>query len=1203
MSRLLAAFIYRWRFPLSAAILLGALALSPRADITHIDNDITAWFSKEDPVYQDYERFRQEFGGTRTLIVALAAADASTIFSRQTLQFIADVTGDIERIETVQRVDSLASATIVEAIPDGLDVRPLLDDLDARDPADIRRRALADDLIRGDLVSEDGKVTAVIVSFDEDRIDAVRAGIIQRIHDVIDPRLPGGVRAYYNGSLEISETYNRITLDNQRRFTPPILIVTVLAIYLTFRSWRKTLLSVIAIAASILWTLGLYSLMGFSYNVLSSMIVPLIVVLAIADDVHIMQHWDEERRLGDAAFAFKQTVAHLFAPLLGASVTTALGMLSLATSEVVAVRTFGIGSAIGIMVDFAISLVLMPTLLSLVRPETREAPHERVLLPPLRRIAALSTRRPKPVFIASVAVGVIAALGILRLRVDTNHINFFSPSHPISESAAVIDRELAGVYSFQIMLEGPPESLRTPDALRRLDQLAAELRRFPAVRKVTSLADYVKRVNRELNDGRADANVVPASAETIAQELFVFTLGGEGRHELERIVASDYSRAQINIKLQSISSDVVLQQVERADALAKAVFEGTGISVLTTGSGRLFSTLDHYLVMSQLSSFTAAFFTVFGVIFVVFRSARFGFLAIVPNLLPVVAVLGVMGYLGISMNIATVMVASIALGVVDDDTIHFINRYRREIAGGASTDEAIEIATTHEGRASLTTAIINSAGYGVLLMSEYKPTAWFGGLLALTMAVAFLAEVFILPATIKLLPRFFGPGALLRRSAVTAAMLALAASLAVAAAAEAQPAPTGHVSTLVDSLPNRSGTLELRVRAFVEEKLQPSPRITITASGFAEGLAARRAADPVSGDRGAATAIFRVHEASLQLNGDAADLLVGFSRVVWGRLDEIQPTDVVNPLDASKFFFEGRSEARLPVALIRGRVFLGDRATIEGVYVPVFRKGRFDQLDEATSPFNIPSDAGTDLVVCQAIGCPTLPPVVIDDEPDVTASNAQGGLRVSGTAGRFDWGVAAYRGFESFPLVSLAPSLGGPVTLVKQYPRFTMVGGDFETVRGDWGFRGEVAAFIDDNFQLAAADPPIPTLRTAGGASVDIGVGVDRKAGSYRLNGMLLVHRETLELPAGSPLASSRTDISLVASADRSFARERYTLRTFAVVTPSESSAFLRAIAAATLRDNVALETSGGWFAGTGRDFVGRFAECDFLYVRLKYYF
>ena len=695
-SARLAEVIYRWRLPATAFIIIGALLSIPRADITRIDNDLTAWFSKDDPVYRDYERFRSEFGGTRSLIVALKADSADRLFSNDTLRFIQQVAGDIERVDTVHRVDSLASATIVRAIPGGLkpastdagpadaglDVRPLLGDADSQRPGDVRALALRDELLKGDLVSEDGRVTAIVVSFDEERIDKVRGGVIQKIHDIVDPQLPTGVRAYYNGSLEISETYNRITLDNQRKFTPPIFLFTVLAIYIAFRSWRKTALAMFAILISVLWTLGLYSLMGFSYNVLSSMLVPLVVVLAIADDVHIMQHWDTTRRKLNNEAAFKHTVAHLATPLFGASVTTALGMLSLATSNVVAVRSFGIGSAVGVMVDFVISLILVPTLLTFVKPTAKVAPHEKYFVKPLQAVARLSCAHPGRVLAASLVVGLVAALGILRLKVDTNHINFFAESHPLGESARVIDRELSGVYSFQLMLEGPPDSLTTSDALQRIERLQGQLRGFPHVRKVTSVADYVKRINKELNDGREEASVIPSDSSTIAQELFVFTLGGEGRHELERVIASDYSRAQINVKLQSMSSDVVLQYVEDADRLAREAFHGTGITVLTTGSGRLFSTLDHYLVQSQLTSFATAFVTVFGVIFLVFRSFRFGLLTIIPNALPVIAVLGVMGYLGISMNIATVMVASVALGVVDDDTIHFINRYRREIAGG-----------------------------------------------------------------------------------------------------------------------------------------------------------------------------------------------------------------------------------------------------------------------------------------------------------------------------------------------------------------------------------------------------------------------------------------------------------------------------------------------------------------------------------------
>jgi hypothetical protein len=550
------------------------------------------------------------------------------------------------------------------------------------------------------------------------------------------------------------------------------------------------------------------------------------------------------------------------------------------------------------------------------------------------------------------------------------------------------------------------------------------------------------------------------------------------------------------------------------------------------------------------------------------------------------------------MNIATVMVASIALGVVDDDTIHFINRYRREIGAGASVDDAIQIATTHEGRASLTTAIINSAGYGVLLLSEYKPTAWFGGLLALTMGVAFLAEVFILPATIKLLPGIFGPGAIAgRRLGVRAAMLGIALGM-FSASAQAQAVPTGSASTLVDYFPSREDSAEIRARIFAEEKLTPSPRVELTLSGFAEGVLGRRLPDPSSlsrePDRSASAGVIRVQDASIQIRGHSADLLAGFSRVVWGRLDELQPTDVINPLDVSRFFFEGRSEARLPVALVRGRLFFGDRATIEGIYVPFFRKGRFDQLDEDRSPFNIATGADDPVGVCLAIGCPTLPAVVLDDAPAVSGRSAQGGVRVGGTVSRVDWSVSGYRGLEPFGVVELLPAPpfpGGPVTFRRTYPRFTMIGGDFETVYGQWGVRGEVAAFVEDNFQRT-------DVLAASGTSVDAGFGIDRKAGDYRVSGTLLIHREDID-DAGS----GRTDVSVIASADRSFSREKYNFRTFAVITPSETSAFLRTIATVSLRDNLALEGSGGWFAGSGRDVVGRFAECDFLYTRLKYYF
>jgi predicted RND superfamily exporter protein len=762
MSGALARLIWRFRYPACAAILVGFVALLPNTNFTDLDNDISAWISKDNPVYQTYERFRREFGGGRSLIIALKS---DHLFTPASLEFIRSVTRDIERIEHVQRVQSLATANIVRALPPsaadeggGIEVQPLLEDVETAAGADAaRQRALDDHLLRGDLVSEDGTVTAIVVTFDEDRIDEVRGAVVDKVHHAVDSRLPSGMEAFYNGSIEISEAYNRVTLQGIRQLTPPILLVTILAVYGMFRSWRVTAVVTISVLVSVVWTMGLYVLMGFKYNVLASMLPALVIVLAIADDVHIVQHFVHElRATGDKRHAFQSSVQHLFAPLLGASATTALGLLSLATSEVHAVRTFGIGAATGVMVDFVMSLVFVPMLLTLIEPDTAPPPQERWLVGPMRAVARFSIGHARTVVFVALAVAALATAGVSRLRVDTNHINFFAASHPLSRSAVVMDRDLSGIYSFNILLEGPPESLKSPDALQRIERLRQQLERLPFVRKVVSVADYVKRVNRELHGGQEAAAIVPASADAIAQELFVFGLSDDGRLELERMVASDYSRAQIAVKLASMSSDLVFEQINEADRLAAAVFAVSGITPTVTGSGHIFATLDHYIVVSQLSSFATAFVTVFIVIFIVFRSARFGFLAIVANAAPVLAVLGLMGWMDISLNVATVMVASVALGIVDDDTIHFINRYRRERAAGAASASAIEVASVHEGRASLTTALINSLGFGLMMFVDYKPTAWFGGLLALTMAVAFLAEVFVVPAVITMLPAVYG---------------------------------------------------------------------------------------------------------------------------------------------------------------------------------------------------------------------------------------------------------------------------------------------------------------------------------------------------------------------------------------------------------------------------------------------------------------
>ena len=432
-----------------------------------------------------------------------------------------------------------------------------------------------------------------------------------------------------------------------------------------------------------------------------------------------------------------------------------------------------------------------------------------------------------------------------------------------------------------------------------------------------------------------------------------------------------------------------------------------------------------------------------------------------------------------------------------------------------------------------------------------------------------------------------------------AVLIAAIATSVAAAAAQDTPRPvTGYASVMFDVLPDvgdaegAQRVRELRARVFAERKDEWGPHLRVTLSGHVDGLLAHRiTTSPSSTVRDAVARPLDLH---LDAVWPAFDLRVGMSRVVWGRLDELQPTDVVNPIDLTRFLLEGRSEARLPVGLVRARAFLPHQTTVEAMVVPAFRAGRFDQLDEGTSPFDL-RPAGL---------------ARTRHTPAVAWRNLQGGAHLTSTVGRVDWAVMAFRGFRAFPTSSLrftAPS--SPFTalqseLVETFPRMTMVGADFETVRGPWGVRGELAAFVDDELQSTRLARGVP------GRAVEGGVGLDRRAGDYRVAANVLWSWRSVD--AGDPLAAAalaadpelrRRDVTLVGSVDRSFARETRTVRVFAAYDPVDGTFFGRVIAAVNVRTNVWLEGSGGLFTGSATDTLGRLTRRDFLYTRLKVFF
>jgi hypothetical protein len=385
----------------------------------------------------------------------------------------------------------------------------------------------------------------------------------------------------------------------------------------------------------------------------------------------------------------------------------------------------------------------------------------------------------------------------------------------------------------------------------------------------------------------------------------------------------------------------------------------------------------------------------------------------------------------------------------------------------------------------------------------------------------------------------------------------------------------GEVGATGLLMPGRDAS-ELRGEAGLELTADMTPWLRLKLDGVVEGLVADR-------NMRVEDAVVRAREVWAEVRADSFDVRAGYGRLVWGRLDEVQPSDVLNPIDTSRYFLEGRAEARLPVAFVRGRVYLPGRVTVEALASLPGRRGRYDQLDEPSSPFNLVND----LVL----------PAIVDRrvqrvEPASTLRNVQGGARISATFGRVDTSVSAYRGFESFGVLSIEPG-AELAALVERFPRFTMMAADAETVVGSWAIRAEAAVFPDRYVMT-----PAGSVR---GRLFEAGVGTDRAAGDYHFFASVVWRRDwTREGPR-----TTNNDVSIIGSVERRFLRDVVQIRTFGVVNPVDGSAFGRVLLSWSVRDNVMVEGSAGVFAGddAGIDTLSRFRNRDFLFARVRWLF
>lgn len=748
--------VFEWVARRPGAVLLATAALSLLAVAGIVDlrtGEFRLWVDPSinrllptgDPEVAFYEHVRETFGNDEIVLVAVEAPD---VYEPAVLATVARISDRLAEIDGVDRVLSLSSALDVRGIDGDLRIEGFLDPMpESREAAETIRATLARNPIYENLlVSPDGRGAAILVYFREisDR-ELVARGVDREIAQILEEER-GDLEARVTGTPIIKIALNRALLADLLRTLPLVFLVAAAVLVLAFRSLLGVLVPMATITIALLWTLGFAAWIGWSLNLVTAIVPPLVVTVGFAYAIHVVSEYmavlARHRAPVDRRAVSLEALKDVGIPVLITGVTTAAGFLSLATNEMTAVREFGFLAVVGVVCTVLASLSFAPAALCLFG---RRTPGPRGWLDaPLggaaRRLADFDLRRRRLVLGLGVLALVVAVVGMQRIRVGTEYVENFAPDSTVRRDYEAIGRLFHGSEPFYVVLESSvPEAFLDPEHLQVVKDLQAWLEEQPEVATTTSFVDYLMLLHREMNDGDDAYFSLPPSKRSTKQ-IFLFGSNDEAWAFVDR----GFQSVNVFVRAHAPSSAEVTALVARVEAHLATLPDY--VEATATGDIVLLNrTLDD-IVRGQAESLGLALLVIYVILAAMFTSLRIGLLALFPNVLPIAVYFGTLGFTDITLNPSTSLIACIALGIAVDDTVHYLARFNADAKRLANEREATRVALGEVIRPVTFTTLGLCLGFGVLLTSELQSQADFGVLAAFTLSVAWLVDVTITPA-------------------------------------------------------------------------------------------------------------------------------------------------------------------------------------------------------------------------------------------------------------------------------------------------------------------------------------------------------------------------------------------------------------------------------------------------------------------------
>lgn len=764
------------------SLLVIAFPLSNVPKIT-MDTSTEGFLHKQDPMLIKYEAFKEQFGRDERILIAI---ENDKIFSIPFLTKLKQLHKDLEEnVPYLDEVTSLVNVRNTRGDGDQLIVEDLLENFPKTqaDADKIKKIAMDNTFYKDLFLSRDGKITTIMIetkafvsdqkeSIDEmfsdfddagSETEAVKtpltdeqnAEIVKKVREIVTKYSGDDFKIYYAGSASVMDALKSMMKEDMQKFTKVTIAIILIFLFLIFRRVSATFYPLIIIVLSLLTTVGSMAFFGVQFKLPTQIVPSLLIAVSVGATVHVLSiFFDKFNASKDKKASIVFTLEHSGLAIAMTGLTTAIGIASFAGSEVAPIADMGRFASLGVLISLFLTLTLLPALLMITPLKPKKIHDKHWLDRVMKRFAYFPTHHPKSIVIVSLLlVGLSIALAT-NIRLSHHPLEWFPKDDPNYVGTHFIDDKLNGSLTMEVVVDTNKENgWQDPARLQKLEKLNKELEKYndskAYIGKVISLDTIVKESNKALHENNESFYTIPSDQALVSQELLLFE--NSGSDDLEDVVDSQFSKLRVTIKVpwvDSIDSEDMLEHVKTRFAETFKDEESTVTGIIPilvhTFTQAIRSSVESYIIAFSLIAISMMF---------IMGNARLGLISMIPNLTPVIIGLSLMYLYSIPLDMFTLLIGSIAIGLAVDDTIHFMHNFKRYYLQTKDAVLAVEKTFYTTGKAMVITTIVLSLGFYAYMFGKMESVQNFGFLTGSVIILALIADLLLAPALMVLIAK------------------------------------------------------------------------------------------------------------------------------------------------------------------------------------------------------------------------------------------------------------------------------------------------------------------------------------------------------------------------------------------------------------------------------------------------------------------